>query len=64
MSLLPFFFNMDISLTIYIINLKICVCDLKVLPEGSMSQNFDLGPRFYFMTKNDKHFVNSFNSHF
>ena len=43
---------MDISVNIYIIKLKFSVCMLKVLPEGSVSQNFDLGPSFYFMAKN------------
>ena len=43
---------MDISLTIYIINLKLSVSILNVPLEGSVSQIFDLGPSFYFMTKN------------
>ena len=43
---------MDISVTIYITELKFSVWILKVLLEGSVSQIFDLGPSFYFMTKN------------
>ena len=43
---------MDFSVTIYIIKLKFCVCILKVLPEGSVSQFFYLGPSFHFMAKN------------
>ena len=30
---------------------------LKVLVEGSVSQILDLGPSFYFMTKNGKRFA-------
>ena len=43
---------MDISVTIHIIHLKLSVCILKVLLEGSVSQILYLGPRFYFMAKN------------
>ena len=43
---------MDISVTIYNIDLESSVSILNVLLEGSMSQIFDLGPSFYFMTKN------------
>ena len=42
---------MDISVNIYIIDLEFSMCILEVLVEGSMSQIFDLGPSFYFMTK-------------
>ena len=31
---------------------KFSVCDPNILLEGSMSQNFDLGPGSYCMTKN------------
>ena len=43
---------MDISVYIYIIDLKFTVCVPEVYPEGSLSQYFDLGPSFYFMEKN------------
>ena len=43
---------MDISLTIYVIDLRYSVYILKVLVEGSVSQIFYLGPSFYFMAKN------------
>ena len=46
-----FFFNTDISVTIYVIDLKFSVCILKVLPEESVSQVFDLGPSFLSMAK-------------
>ena len=48
---------MDISVTIYIIDLRFSVYILKVLLEGSLSQFFYLGPSFHFMTKNGKLFV-------
>ena len=41
--------NIDISVTICVIGLKFSVCALKVLFEGKVSQNFDLGPSFDFM---------------
>ena len=40
---------MDISVAIYHFKLKFAVCIHKVLPEGSTSQNFDLGLSFYIM---------------
>ena len=43
---------MDISVTIYVIDLRFSVCILKVLLEGSVSQILDLGPSFHFMPKN------------
>ena len=43
---------MDISVTTYIINLKLSVHILKVVLEGKVSQISDLGPSFYFMPKN------------
>ena len=45
------FLNMDISVTIYIINLRFSVCILKVVLEGRVSQISYLGPSFYFMAK-------------
>ena len=43
---------MDISVNIYIIDLKFSVYILKVPLEGSVSQIFYLGPCFHFMAKN------------
>ena len=43
---------MDIFVAIYHFKLRFSVCIHKVLPERSMSQNFDLGLSFYFMQKN------------
>ena len=48
------FFNMDISVTIYSIDLTCSVCTVKVPLEGTLSQISYLGPSFYFMTKNGK----------
>ena len=43
------FLNNDISITVADIILKFCMLVLHILPEGSMSQIFYLGPSFYFM---------------
>ena len=43
------FLNKDISITVADIILKFCVSVLYVHPEGSISQIFYLGPKFYFM---------------
>ena len=40
---------MDISVAIYHFMLTFSGCIHKVLPGGSVSQNFDLGLGFYFM---------------
>ena len=40
---------MDISVAIYYFKPKFSVCIHKVIPKGSVSQNFDLGLSFYFM---------------
>ena len=42
---------MDISVAIYYFKLNFSVYIHKVLPEGSVSQNFDLGLSLYFMQK-------------
>ena len=47
-----YYLNMDFSVTIYIIKMKFSVCIITVLPEGRVSQIFDLGPSFHFMAKN------------
>ena len=46
-----YFLNMDITVPIYIINLKFSVSILNVLHEGRVSQILYLSPSFYFMTK-------------
>ena len=43
------FFNKEISITVADIILKFCISVLHVLPEGTLSQIFHLGPSFYFM---------------
>ena len=43
---------MDISVIIYITELKFSVYIPKVLLEGNVSQIVVLGPSFHFMTKN------------
>ena len=40
---------MDISVAIYHFKLTFSVCIHKVLPKGSVSENFDLGLSFHFM---------------
>ena len=42
---------MDISVTIYVSDLKFSVYVLKVPPEGTFSQNFDFGLSFHIMSK-------------
>ena len=46
-----YFFNMDISVTNNSILIKFCPCVDNIYMEGTVSQNFDIGPSFYFMTK-------------
>ena len=55
---------MDISVTIYLIDLSFSVYILKVLLEGSVSQFFYLGPSFHFMAKNGQLFVFFYAKHF
>ena len=43
--------NSDISVTVHAIKMIISVSLLKVLLEESMSQIFDIGPRYDFMSK-------------
>ena len=44
-----YFFNMDISLNIPYKHFKFSTSIHKIQMEGSVSQNFDLGPNFHFM---------------
>ena len=48
---------MDISVAIYVIDLKFSVYILKVPLEGRVSQIFDLDPSFHLMAKNGELFV-------
>ena len=47
-----YFLNMDIPLNIYTLVIKFYTGVLDIPLEGSVSQILDLGPGFYFMTKN------------
>ena len=49
---------MDISLDIRFLGMKLFTDDHKIHVEGSVSQNFELGLSFIFMSKNGKLFVN------
>ena len=51
-----YFLNMDISLIIAPISLRICVCIAEIYVEGSVSQNVDLGLSFYVMQCRRRHF--------
>ena len=51
-----YFLNMDISLIIAPISLKICMYIAEIYMEGSVSQNFDLGLSFCFMQCRRRHF--------
>ena len=46
----------DISLTFPLKLFKFPACILKIQTEGSLSQNFDLGPSFSFMKCREKYF--------
>ena len=53
-----YFLNVNFSITIVYTAFKFCLLSLHTHLEGTLSQIFDLGPCFYFMTKNGKHFIN------
>ena len=55
-----YFLNIDISVTIYITELKFSVWILKVLVEGSVSQFLFLGPSYHLMTKKTGNFFSFF----
>ena len=46
-----YFLNMDISLNISFSEMKFCTLGHKISLEGSISQNFDKGLSFYFISK-------------
>ena len=48
-----YFSNINISVTIYVIDLNISVCLPNVLWNGNMSHNCDLCISFYLMSKSD-----------
>ena len=52
------FLNVHFSITIAYKDFKFCVLSLHIHPEGNVSQIFNLGLSFYFMSKNGKHFLN------
>ena len=52
------FLNVHFSITIAYKDFKFCVLSLHIHPEGKVSQIFNLGLSFYFMSKNGKHFLN------
>ena len=52
------FLNADILITIQDIDTKICMTFFHINYEGSVSQNFYLGPSFYFMLSRKLSFGN------
>ena len=52
------FLNVHFSITIAYKDFKFCVLSLHIHSEGTLSQIFNLGLSFYFMSKNGKHFLN------
>ena len=53
-----YFLNMDISLIIAPISLRICMCIAEIYMERRVSQNSDLGLSFCFMQCRRMHFEN------
>ena len=51
-----YFSNMDISLIIALICLKMCMCVAEICMEGCLSQSFDLGLSFCLMLCISRHF--------
>ena len=51
------FLNFHFSVTIAYKDLKFCVLSFHIHSDGTVSQIFDLGLSFYFMSKNGKHFL-------
>ena len=51
------FLNVHFSITIAHSNFKFCLLSPHIRSEGTMSQIFHLGLSFYFMSKNEKHFL-------
>ena len=59
-----YFLNVNFSLTIAHRDFKSCLRSLHTHLKGTMSQIFDTGFGFYFMSKNGKHFVKFVNINF
>ena len=53
-------FNINISLIIAPLSLKMCICIADIYIEGSVSQNFNLWLRFCFMQCRRRHFENKY----
>ena len=51
------FLNVHFSIPIAYKDFKFCVLSLHIHSEGTVSQTFNLGLSFYFMSKNGKHFL-------
>ena len=51
------FLNVLFSITMAYINLKFCLHSLHIHSEGTVSQIFNIGLGFYFMSKNGKHLL-------
>ena len=51
------FLNFHFSVTIAYKDFKFCLLSHHIHSEGTVSQIFDLGLSFYFMSKNGKHFL-------
>ena len=51
------FLNVHFSITIAYKDFKYCLLSLHMHSKGNMSQFFNLGLSFYFMSKNGKHFL-------
>ena len=51
------FLNVHFSETIAYIDFRFCLLSPHIRSEGTVSQIFNLGLSFYFMSKNGKHFL-------
>ena len=51
------FLNVHFPITIAYTDFKFCLLSLHIHSEGTVSQIFNLGLSFYFMSKNGKHFL-------
>ena len=51
------FLNVHFSITIAYTYFKFCLLSPHIHSEGTVSQIFNLGLSFYFMSKNGKHFL-------
>ena len=54
------FWNLNISIVPVCVSMKFLPVVDNIQMEGTVSQIFDIGPSFYFMIKNGKHFVTVF----